>query len=397
MRVLFTTSPGLGHMFPVVSLAWALRAAGHEILLATAGRADGHIRAVVHAGLPVVEALSTERAGNAFAFGISAWLKQEGRSVAGRPDWSRHVGKELARNGGSLATVAPMYAPLSMAMSTEVVAVAEQWRPELIVHTPLEGAGQLAAAKLGVPAVEQPFGFTRNDGIAPVLRTAMDRAYRAHGVAGLPERRIALSITPPSMAGGVTPGWPMRYVPFNGGGLLADWLRTPPDRPRVALTLGSEVVQWHGELGPLAWVAQVAANVDAEFVLAVGDDVDPAQLGELPENVRPAGYVPLNQLLSTCSAVVHHGGSGSTMAALDAGIPQLILPQSADQFINADAVTGRGCGLTVEGAVDADLMVRLLTDPEPAEAAAQVRAELHDMPTPAEVVPRLIEWARGTS
>ncbi|NEE14154.1 DUF1205 domain-containing protein [Streptomyces sp. SID7499] len=394
MRVLFTTSPGLGHMFPVVSLAWALRAAGHEILLATAGRAESHVRAMAEAGLPVVEVLSVERTTRAFAFGISAWLKQEGKGIAGRPDWPRRVGRELARGGGGLETVAPMYGPLSMAMSDEVVAVAEQWRPDLLVHTPMEGAGPLAAARLGVPAVEHPFGFSRNDKIAPVLRESMDRAYRAHGVAGLPERRIALSVTPASMAGEATTAWPMRYVPFNGGGVLADWLRVRPDRPRVALTLGSEVVQWHSELGPLSWVTEVAANVDAEFVLAVGGDIDPAQLGELPENVRPAGYVPLNQLLPTCTAVIHHGGSGSTMAALDAGIPQLVLPQSADQFINANAVVGRGCGLATEDKVDLELIVRLLTDPRPAEAAAQVRAELHGMPSPAEVVPRLAELAR---
>jgi len=37
VRVLVTTSPGLGHTFATIPLSWALRAAGHEVLFATAG------------------------------------------------------------------------------------------------------------------------------------------------------------------------------------------------------------------------------------------------------------------------------------------------------------------------------------------------------------------------
>ena len=37
MRVLFTASPALGHMFPMIPLAWAYRAQGHDVLVATAG------------------------------------------------------------------------------------------------------------------------------------------------------------------------------------------------------------------------------------------------------------------------------------------------------------------------------------------------------------------------
>ena len=53
MRALFIASPGVGHAFPMVPLAWALRADGHEVLVATA--ADG--LAVAQAGLPVVDLL----------------------------------------------------------------------------------------------------------------------------------------------------------------------------------------------------------------------------------------------------------------------------------------------------------------------------------------------------
>src|SRR5213595_2083268 len=53
MRLLFSTFPGLGHFFPIVPLAWAARAAGHETLIVTAGPA---LAAAGQAGLPAVDA-----------------------------------------------------------------------------------------------------------------------------------------------------------------------------------------------------------------------------------------------------------------------------------------------------------------------------------------------------
>ena len=53
MRVLVVSAPGVGHVFPMVPLTWALRAAGHDVLVATSS--DG--LAVAEAGLPVVDAL----------------------------------------------------------------------------------------------------------------------------------------------------------------------------------------------------------------------------------------------------------------------------------------------------------------------------------------------------
>ena len=50
VRALIATSPGLGHVFPTISLAHALRAAGHEVLVATAGGKEA-----ANAGLHVVD------------------------------------------------------------------------------------------------------------------------------------------------------------------------------------------------------------------------------------------------------------------------------------------------------------------------------------------------------
>ena len=65
---------------------------------------------------------------------------------------------------------------------------------------------------------------------------------------------------------------------------------------------------------------------------------------DLPETVRPLSYVSFSQLLPHCSAIVHHGGIGTTSQALAAGIPQLIRPLAFDQFDNASRVEKIGRG-----------------------------------------------------
>lgn len=49
-----------------------------------------------------------------------------------------------------------------------------------------------------------------------------------------------------------------------------------------------------------------------------------------------SGDVPYNWLFPRCAAAIHHGGSGSTAAALHAGIPQVICPFILDQFYWAE-------------------------------------------------------------
>ena len=61
----------------------------------------------------------------------------------------------------------------------------------------------------------------------------------------------------------------------------------------------------------------------------------PDQLPELGPRVRHVSYAPLGDLLPKVSAIVHHGGVGTSARGLKAGIPQLIIPMAYDQFDNA--------------------------------------------------------------
>jgi UDP:flavonoid glycosyltransferase YjiC (YdhE family) len=106
--------------------------------------------------------------------------------------------------------------------------------------------------------------------------------------------------------------------------------------------------------------------------------------------VRAVGWVPLAEALAGCAAIVHHGGTGTTLAALAAGVPQLVVPGPGDRRHNAEAVAARGAGLAVSPRrITADHLRRLLTDPALAEAAGQVRDEIAAMPAPADVVATL--------
>jgi len=67
----------------------------------------------------------------------------------------------------------------------------------------------------------------------------------------------------------------------------------------------------------------------------------------LPPRVRHCTFAPFRQLLPLCGAVVHHGGVGTTAAALEAGCPQLILPLAWDQPDNAARVAALGAGLAL--------------------------------------------------
>src|SRR5207247_885098 len=67
----------------------------------------------------------------------------------------------------------------------------------------------------------------------------------------------------------------------------------------------------------------------------------------LPPTVRHCAFAPFRHLLPLCGAVVHHGGVGTTAAALEAGCPQLILPLAWDQADNAARVAELGAGLAL--------------------------------------------------
>ncbi|MFK8849436.1 hypothetical protein [Streptomyces sp. Ac-502] len=151
------------------------------------------------------------------------------------------------------------FARTSEATVDRTVEVARSWRPGLVLHTELQGAGPLVAAALGVPAVEHTVSCHRFRQISDRFGPWRAAAYRRHGLAGRPPIAATVDTRPPSIATYDLGGWPMRTLPCTTGAVLPPWLlERPPARPPVAVTLGTLRPQLNG-VGEL----RAAGAVDA--------------------------------------------------------------------------------------------------------------------------------------
>ncbi|TWP50539.1 DUF1205 domain-containing protein [Lentzea tibetensis] len=372
MRVLVTTVGLVGHIFPLVSIAHALRAAGHEILWATP-----QPELVAKAGLPAFDPAPTA---NPMEI-IQTVLAKYGLGFQISRD---EYAKEIVMGGELLAR-------LGEVTIDRTVAVTQGWRPDLVLHDELQPAGPLIASMYGVPAVEQVLSVCGYREIRDEMRQHLDEVYDRHDVVGPPEKSAFLDTRPPSMRHREFDGWSMRLVPYSGSSVLPDWLLEPPARPRVAITLGTTTPGFM-DLSAFRKVVEAASQVDAEFVLATGD-ADISGFGELPGNVRAAGWVPLHSLLQTCSSMIHHVGGGTSMTGLVTGITHLTMPLSADAWQVSEQIMKRGLGVEVAtpDEIDAEMIRTVLFDSSMRAAADEVKAEIAAMPSPADLVPRLEE------
>jgi UDP:flavonoid glycosyltransferase YjiC (YdhE family) len=187
----------------------------------------------------------------------------------------------------------------------------------------------------------------------------------------------------------------VRYVPYDGPAVVPDWLRLPAPRPRVCLTFGvSEwIAEWlTGEV--ITDLLLAMSDLDIEVVATLtGKQIE--QVTEVPANARLVEFVPLNDLVPTCAAVVHHGGIGTKASAELHGVPQIILAFGMDTAVVGARIEESGAGLAMPieeltGAALREKVSRVVTEPSFASAARRLRDEVLAQPTPNAAVP-LIE------
>ncbi|MFR9729997.1 glycosyltransferase [Saccharopolyspora sp. MS10] len=381
MRILFSSLAGHGHLYPLIPLAAAARARGDDVLFAT----GSDFRAVLD-GVGIPSAAVGVPIGAGFA---AAGVDPANRPEPGSPAWqglvARVFGAELPRR--YLADLRPVLA---------------EFRPDLVVHEAGNHGAGLAAREFGVPGVCHGFGQrspARYPGFDPALRSVAAEAGielpagDLHTLGNPYLDIFPASLQDPEFLASVRRS-PLRPVPFAQPGELPPRAVATRSRPLVYLTLGTGF----GAVPVLRAAIEGLAALNADVVVATGPSVRPEDLGGTPENVSVREWVPQAELLRYVDLVVHHGGSGTTLAALGAGLPQLFLPQGADQFDNAETITEAGGGSRLLGPEVTAPAVReaaeaLLREDGPRAVAARVAAEIAAMPGPEQVAAQLAEFA----
>jgi UDP:flavonoid glycosyltransferase YjiC (YdhE family) len=380
MRALITTQPGFGHFHPLVPLAQALAAAGHEVAVACA---PSFCPTVESAGLRAVPAGIDWRVsgmGDAFPGMRQAWALPEAQR---QPLAFREVfaGATAAR------------------MAADVLALTERWRPAVVVRGTYEFGGCLAAERLGVPHASVEVGafypepVLRQLAAAPLGECRSELGLPADPTLAMPYRYLHLAFVPPSFADPTAPRPPTAHFlrPARNdradGEALPAWVATLPRQPTVYATLGTVFPVPEVFRAIIEGVRDEPVNL----IVTVGPEQDPAQFGKQPGHVHIAQYIPQGQLLPQCALVITHGGFSTVLGALSEGVPMVIVPISADQPLLARRCAALGVGRVVEREVVEAATIRaavrdLLGNPAHRERAEGIRREIAALPGPEHAV-----------
>ncbi len=375
MRILFCSLPYFGHVLPLVPLAKACVGAGHEVTFATGGPLLGR--------LPVrsVQAYPGRTLSDA-----EAEVQRRHPELADLPPQEKwRFGLELFADveyETLLAGVEPI--------------VAEE-RPDVVVYEVYSAAAGAAALSHGVRAVS--VGVSPWSSFFELLhRTVIER----HDI-DWPDAVLAdlyLDTFPPSTwshdASALRRHEALRPVAWSpGGSEVPAWLLAERQRPCVYVTLGTVVF---GYIAAFEAALSALDQHDVDVLVAVGPHGAPAALERRSERVHVERFVDQARVVPLMDAVVHHGGSGTALAAMAAGLPQVVMPQGADQFHNAEVLATTGAARAfVPGMVPdalAQHIAEALTDREMKESAVKLAEEIAAMPSPAEVAKGLPALSR---
>jgi len=384
VRVLVTAPAGLGHVHPLLPLCAALQQRGHSVVVAT----DADTCVLV------------ERTGlSALPAGLRLAQRQQ-RAVELAGLQSPPKGREH----GDFGFPYVFGAAAMPVMLDDLRRLVPQVAPDVILHDAAELAAPLVAMEHGVRHVTHSFGTT-----VPLHRLALAAELTSDlwSRAGLPQPAhagvfddIYVDIRPPSLPGHPPPGThvlPMRPAPSDAlGGQLPSLVTRSAAGPLVYLTLGT----MFGNTELLRMAVDALADARVRVLVTIGPAGDPAALGELPAHMHVERYVPQTLLLQHCDIVVSHAGSGTFLGAMAHGVPQLCMPQGADQFLNADAAAEVGAGIVIEPTDVSASNIRVAVDEllnahQYAAAARRLADEIAGMPTPTDVAGQLEHLVAG--
>ncbi len=334
MRVLLTTQVGAGHWRPLAPLAGALHAAGHAVAFAATPYSCAEIAGYGFRCFPV---------------GEDTWRQ---------PQQTPPKSEAQARPPAQADDVArDVFLPNAAQRLPALLALAREWRPDLIVREHTEYAGCLVAERLGIPHAALQISAWRGLAANGPILPGLDRLRAGSGLPPDPDGamlyRHLLLLPFPSRYADPAAALPptarfIRHVSFDRDDRaperLPAWAAACGAVPTVYATLGTA---YNRTPGVFAAILAGLRDEPIRLIVTVNHDQDPAAFGPQPAHVHVARYLPQSLIIPRCAAVVTHGGSGTVRTALAHGVPLVVIPIAADQPENARRCVALGVGRSI--------------------------------------------------
>ena len=334
MRVLASTTAGTGHFLPMVPVLAACAEAGHEVLVACP---ESFASSVVDAGFDVAPFDDAPP---------DQWGPVMSRLPGLPPDEANRI--VVGEIFGRIDTTAAL---------PRLTATVEDWRPDLVLRDPTEFASWLLVRRLALQTARVSIGLL-----------SLDAEWAGVAAASLGELPAAAGVdcSAASLAGGhALAAAPAVFdPPDQGAGVAVHRFRgpVPPegrpatipqgDDPLVYVTFGTVAAKLGVWPGLYRAALDGLADLPVRVLLTTGAEVDAADLGPLPRSVAVERFVPQDAVLRHADVMVTHGGFGTVLGGVRAGVPMVVAPLFADQPYNAERVAAMGAGVTVPTSLD---------------------------------------------
>ena len=249
---------------------------------------------------------------------------------------------------------------------------------------------------IGLRPAAGPFGRMRDAGIRWVMTRLFDKALPAFNATrashGLPpvgstfEQMLrvdatyvltspAFDFTTKFMPKNVFYAGPVLDDPSWSGPWRSPW--KPGDaRPLVLVGLSS---QYQKQTETLQRIVDALATLPVRALVTLGTALSPDEVRGT-NNVVVVRSAPHAEVLRDASLLVTHGGHGTAMKGLAAGVPLLCVPMGRDQNDNAVRVVERSAGLSVKPTSSVDVIrvsiERLLREPAFRDGARRLGAAI---------------------
>ncbi|MEU0627555.1 glycosyltransferase [Streptomyces sp. NPDC005989] len=372
MKALFYaagTSPASA--FAIGPLASALRASGHDILVASFEELSGAVTGVGLPSIRVARGHSTESI--KAASGGRPAIEYPHRPELEMP----YLGHWFGRQGSYVFD--------------DLVEICRTWGADVLIAGSQGHGAEIAARLVGIPFVRQSWDLFDIHGYEEHLHEELADQLAVIGADTLPDPSLRIDICPPGLT--ETANTFMRWTPHNKQREIEPWMLRTPDQGRVCLTMGSFRYAFPGAMDRISAIVEGLQALGVEVVVAIGE-AEGKQLQEKYPGVR-AGWIPLEAILPTCEVIIHPAGGLTAINAINTATPQLIL-NPFEAFVPAlKRLTEYGCARTLyreEGTAEsiAQVVKEMLGDSSYCSRARDLAQQAATAPTAVGIVP-LIE------